>query len=153
MLGWLRSFRERRRLQGRGLFAFYDLDQSRWRYVDPLQAYRAIFSHDDFDSDRHLSGFAEGFEPEFSEFLAFISQAFGIRPFDGRHGWTNRETLELFNDFMAFVEEQKKNTNGSPTPSSPTREPDSSDLPTGTPGFAGSTFCDPEPNPAEPTGF
>lgn len=120
MLGWIKSFRERRRLRGRGLFAFYDPSAGRQRYADPLQIYRRLFQDPDFDHEKHMGLAALMVEPETSHLLNKIAEAFGVDRFDGRNGWTDRELFGLLDQLIEWLESQKKSTGKPPRCSPPT---------------------------------
>lgn len=120
MFRWFRSWLERRRMRGRGLYGFWSPAEARWCWVDPLQAYRRFTANPAIVPERHFPMAERGIEPETSELLDAIADAFAVKRFDGRCGFTDAELLNLWGDFGAWLDAQKKTSSRGPTSPEPT---------------------------------
>lgn len=125
MFRWFRSWLERRRMRGRGLYGFWCHDLQRWRWADPLQVYRRFEHHPRYNPERHLALAEHGAEPETSELLDIIADAFEVRRFDGHRGYTDAELFGLWGDFGDWLTGQKKSSSSGLTSQLPTESPSS----------------------------
>jgi len=109
MFARFKSWRERRRLKGRGLFCFHD--GQRYRYVDPLRMWREIECHEKFNLETDPPLVAARQEPESSHFISAMCEAFGIERFDDEthRGMIDEELMELFVKLADFLGAVKKN--------------------------------------------
>lgn len=125
MLGWLRSWRERRRLQGRGLFVYHD--GARTRYGDPFRLYRALDHHPKMDLDKHAPLCDAGQEPETTLVVDSVCEIFGLARWNDatRAGLTDWEVLGVLNRFAVFIDSLKKSTSPTLTLLEPTGLPPS----------------------------
>ncbi len=153
MLGWFKTLLERRRLRGRGLFRFYDPSERRYRYADPIAVHQAIHEHPKLDEERHFAALERGEEPETSEVLAIVREAFGASKFNASSGtgWTVSETLQVWDSFMAYIDSQKKSIESRPNWQSPTESEFSVDQSDDTTCSADSISCEAAANCESPT--
>ncbi|MCP4539917.1 MAG: hypothetical protein GY832_22485 [Chloroflexi bacterium] len=117
MFAWIKSWRERRRLKGRGLFCFHD--GQRYRYVDPLRMWREIECHEKFNLKTMPELVEKREEPESSIFYAAMCEVFGVEQFDDStsRGMTNEEVMALLANLADFLGAVKKNiSNGQTSP-------------------------------------
>src|SRR5688572_5596938 len=119
MFAWIKSSQERRRLAKRGIYRFWDGET--WRYADPLRIWQGLFLHPTLNLERDLPFVDTGVEPQTSNTLGAISEAFGVQRFDSatKRGLTAWEIVDLVDTFFAWLELQKKSTSPGPISGEP----------------------------------
>lgn len=115
---WLWNQYRRWRLRDRGLFNFWD--GRRWRFIDVWHVYRQLMNDARLDPDRHFPLVERGEEPETSEYLALITEIFGLHRWDGRRGLTDGEVRNVSEAFFAVCLAVKKNGSDGSISSPPT---------------------------------
>jgi len=97
----------------RGLFSFHD--GRRWRYVDPMEAARTLWSLPGFESDKSRELIASGvgtlMAQGFAEIATAVRSVFDVAP-ASQGGLTELECRELLDRFEFYLGAVKKN--GSP---------------------------------------
>lgn len=129
MFNWFRPSRNK------CIFRFWD--GSRWTGVDPIEAFRKLDAHPEFDWES-IGPRIDAGEPEALRIVcSAVQDAFGVQPWSmdrsGREsGLSTQEHLELLTAFSNFVVDVKKNINLFPTSRQPTAatSPDSTTKPT-----------------------
>ena len=102
-------FRRRRRNRDRQLFRYFD--GRRTLAIDPLEVHIALELHDQFnwnDGDLLVAG-----DPEVTQrVISTVCDVFHVEKWDGEtgRGLTGAECLEVFDSYLAYCEEVKKNT-------------------------------------------
>ena len=138
----------------RAIYRYFD--GRRWRRIDPLPVWRAIFTDAEcrFEDD-WPSSFEEDTPPEerlqvLQRLAALSRRVFNVKPYH-EGGLTEWELHSLLADFIGWMMELKKNTNPSPTPlpTTTSESSDPGDSTTKPPSDSSSTA--PEPDAAEPT--
>lgn len=146
IIPWLRRlFARRPTASTRGLFAYWDGEKE--RHIDPLVAWRAIWSHSacDFANDAKTALDPKG--PDGQPLLpraavldaedkitGMTRDVFGVREWtEAAPGLTLDETNTLLARFLAFISELKKKRNSSQTPSPPTDSTEAQPLPASDP--------------------
>ena len=98
----------------------------KWRAVDPLQAWRLMWSHPTCNPEKDFGPatgtFPDKFEPDAQDrVLGMIRDMFGVKPWtENSPGLTIDESLNLLWDFIKYMNDLKKKPNTTPTPSAPT---------------------------------
>lgn len=116
----LRAARERKRAAAaRLLYVFHDGTHE--RKVDPFRTWRALQSDPNFDVVTHGPLMDKGLEPETTNGLLAICNAFGVKLFDEATGtgMTDLELMNLLADFCVWLEAVKKKSFPSPNSSAP----------------------------------
>lgn len=113
---WIRQWRQRRRLRGRGLFRYWD--GRRARYADPALLWRKLLNHPGMDFAVDLPLADQGKEPEATKVQAILCEIFEVEPWDGARqtGLTSWEILDLVRQFDGYLDALKKNTSPSQMP-------------------------------------
>jgi hypothetical protein len=155
MFQWLKTRRERRRLQDRGLFRYHD--GTRVRYADPFVLWRALNNHPKMNLKTQADFVDVGQEPETTIVVTAFCDVFDVQRWDDgkRTGLMDWEVLDLINQLEGFLAPLKKNISPGQT-SSPLTESESSMGSEGPPNEAtnsssGSGSTPNEPKPVKPT--
>lgn len=117
MLDWLTRLFKPQPPDERGLFRYYN--GVRWRVVCPITAWNCLFRSQTFSFEKHIPmlQIAEERLEAAQATAEAVREAFDIPDLnDG--GLSTLQCVTLLNDFLAWMEVQKKNSN--PTPISPT---------------------------------
>lgn len=143
MLNFIRRIYANRQ---RAIFRFWD--GTRKRGVDPILVVRALESHPEFnwevdpqliemeDADR------EAADGAFARIADATRMAFGIPLFDGKHGLTEGELLNLLGFFVGYLNALKKNTSTPLTSPEPTASASLGESDTTSPSVSGSMSGD-----------
>jgi len=137
----LSHWRRQRNLRKRALLRFHD--GTKWRYADPFRAWREMVNPSacGFNLAEHGPLVDQGLEPYTTQCVEAICKVFGLKRFDQAtgEGVTDWEALSVAHQLRDYIDEVKKNTNGSPiTPAPGGSMPPSASLePMGAEGPAG----------------
>jgi hypothetical protein len=117
MFGFIRRWRQRKRLAQRALFRYHDGRQ--WRHADPAKIWRDLYSDPEIPDVAQAAAEADaGQEPQATKFHAFLCRIFDVEPFDPQTGCglTIWEIHGILRDFEAYLYALKKSTNPSRMP-------------------------------------
>jgi hypothetical protein len=98
-----------------GLYSFHD--GKRYRYMDPITIIRKIETDPNFRLDIDTRLAIKGHREAMSKLADMVVNSFEVPRFTDpkQPGLTEGEMLSLFRHFMAYVDEQKKNSQRSAT--------------------------------------
>jgi hypothetical protein len=149
MFGLLHKVNRWRRDRRRGLFVFRE--GRRVRRVDPLAAFRAIHNDEEYHVENTPRLMEAGDDEAMAITTRMLGRAFGVSLYDETtgEGMTQGEALAMFQSFLWYIEDLKKNISPSPTSpeSSVATSPDSNGESTS--GTADSTCSSTAPDSAE----
>lgn len=116
---WLRrlyEWNEQRQARHRGLFAYRD--GARLRYGDPAVIWRKLLNHPKYEFANVVQLATVGQEPEYSQLLEIVSDAFGVQRWDEAEqtGLTEWGLVGLLQQFDEYLTALKKNTSPSLMP-------------------------------------
>ncbi len=100
---------------------FHYHDGQRKRAADPIVVIRAMCSHPTLDLETHLQQFNSDDDKLRNEAGGVLVKAtreiFDVKGFTDSHrsGLTERETLDVLDSFIAYIDTLKKNGSGQPT--------------------------------------
>jgi hypothetical protein len=147
-------WQRRRRLRERALLRYWD--GSIWRHGDPFAIWRKLINNADVNWEAVAPLVDTGQEPETTQAVQAICEAFDVRRWDEASGTglTDWEITQLPGALDAYFDEQKKSISPGPTSSGPTAG-ESSSVPeprSSTTSFSSdSPSVPPESIPGEPT--
>lgn len=110
----------RRRLRRRGLFCYHDGRKTRW--ADPMAVWRHLCNHSQVNMDTVADTVDAREEPETTNFLTALCEAFGVQRFDSEttSGLRDGELFDLFYALSDHFSALKKNSSPGPILSPPT---------------------------------
>ncbi len=112
------TWKKEQRLPERELFDYWDGTQQ--RKADPLACWRKIYNHETYRHDTHPLLMDEGDQEAIEIVLAMVREVFDVEEWDGESGLTQGETIDLFIDFLEYLDSVKKNTSPIATQPPPT---------------------------------
>lgn len=117
MFNWIRRWYRNR---NRAIFRYWD--GQRWRAADPIEIYRGIKQHPEFNIDRHPQLHDAGDDDATRICLQATRDVFGVKPF-AEGGLTETETIEVLGTYFDWIQRVKKNGSGPPILPEPTVSP------------------------------
>jgi len=120
MFGFWRRRRQRKAVQARALFSYWD--GTRWRYTDPFLAWRRLDNHKTLSLDAMAPLADAGKEPETTIMVEALCEVFDVRRWDEATttGLTDWQVLNLLVELEGYFEGLKKSINPGPTSPEPT---------------------------------
>lgn len=97
----------------REIFAYFDGEKK--RRADPMVLLRGVITHKEFNLERHLPEIAEGDLNATDICVRMMREIFDLEEFDDGVGLTERETVDLFWNFVGYLDSLKKSTSEMPT--------------------------------------